>query len=446
MGIIASDIYTVGKYLTNSKLEIPNYQRPYKWKPVNVIQLIDDISRFKSETPYRIGTIVIHKDKDNDIFSIVDGQQRTITFLLLVKAILLHKTEGLNSKLLTQLFDLQNNLFTPKFNNDISKRNIQKNFNTILQRINTLDESFIDYFLNKCEITYFVIDDISEAFQFFDSQNARGKDLEPHDLLKAFHLRELHSSELNISESEVSNIVDKWEDINSNDLAKLFADFLYRVRGWSKGNSSKYFGKKDIPLFKGITLKPNDENRYPYMDLYKYVDSYILKHSDSKQFPFQLDQTIINGKYFFEMISYYKTMYDSIYKNEFTLTATSKEILKVLSEYYGRNRTGDKYTRMLFDCALIYYVDRFGFENISNAIEKIFIWAYRLRLTYQNLQLVSIDNYVIKEQNIFKIIKESIYSNEIEKIDIPLIESDYISDKTKQIKELFQKMNYYATV
>ena len=33
-----------------------------------------------------------------------------------------------------------------------------------------------------------VLQDISEAFQFFDSQNARGKDLEPHDLLKAYHL------------------------------------------------------------------------------------------------------------------------------------------------------------------------------------------------------------------------------------------------------------------
>jgi hypothetical protein len=30
----------------------------------------------------------------------------------------------------------------------------------------------------------FALTDVSEAFQFFDSQNARGRDLESHDLLK----------------------------------------------------------------------------------------------------------------------------------------------------------------------------------------------------------------------------------------------------------------------
>ena len=63
----------------------------------------------------------------------------------------------------------------------------------------------------------------SEAFQFFDSQNARGKDLEPHDLLKAFHLREMNDSE----SSEKIAVVSQWEDIKSEDLAELFALYLY---------------------------------------------------------------------------------------------------------------------------------------------------------------------------------------------------------------------------
>ncbi|MGC6756730.1 hypothetical protein ACP0GT_25630, partial [Escherichia coli] len=52
------------------------------------------------------------------------------------------------------------------------------------------DEQQIDFLLNRCQVVCFVLQDISEAFQFFDSQNARGRDLAPHDLLKAFHLRE----------------------------------------------------------------------------------------------------------------------------------------------------------------------------------------------------------------------------------------------------------------
>lgn len=44
--------------------------------------------------------------------------------------------------------------------------------------------------------------DISEAFQFFDSQNARGKALYPHDLLKAYHLREMAG----VSEEETEKL------------------------------------------------------------------------------------------------------------------------------------------------------------------------------------------------------------------------------------------------
>ena len=44
---------------------------------------------------------------------------------------------------------------------------------------------------------------LSEAFQLFDSQNNRGKSLEPHDLLKAYHLRKQYS--------EDEKIVEKWE-------------------------------------------------------------------------------------------------------------------------------------------------------------------------------------------------------------------------------------------
>jgi hypothetical protein len=35
------------------------------------------------------------------------------------------------------------------------------------------------------------VDKVEEAFQLFDSQNTRGKELDPHDLLKAYHLREM---------------------------------------------------------------------------------------------------------------------------------------------------------------------------------------------------------------------------------------------------------------
>ncbi|WP_198341526.1 DUF262 domain-containing protein [Neisseria flavescens] len=67
-------------------LSIPNYQRPYKWTIKNVQQLIDDLLQNFREGKkiYRIGTIVLNKNKDKDCSEIVDGQQRLITLSLLL--------------------------------------------------------------------------------------------------------------------------------------------------------------------------------------------------------------------------------------------------------------------------------------------------------------------------------------------------------------------------
>ncbi len=91
-----------GKAIDNIKLVIPNYQRPYKWTAKNVIQLLDDIIEAKAgnKEVYRVGTLILHKDnKAETIYNVVDGQQRTITFCLLLKAFGLSEIGFLNQSL-----------------------------------------------------------------------------------------------------------------------------------------------------------------------------------------------------------------------------------------------------------------------------------------------------------------------------------------------------------
>ena len=64
-----------------------------------------------------------------------------------------------------------------------------------------------------------VTDSEQEAFQFFDSQNTRGKELAPHDLLKSYHLREMDKE----SEDLKVQIINQWENINTNILKDLFS-------------------------------------------------------------------------------------------------------------------------------------------------------------------------------------------------------------------------------
>lgn len=447
---LQTSVITVAQLLQYRNLAIPVYQRPYKWTQKNINQLLKDIRTFKEKSAYRLGTIVIHDDGEH--YNIVDGQQRVISLLLIIRAVIkLRKQEIKNTGLRSLLDSLDEKMFDPGFSNRISKQNIISNYRLIEREVVSFDEEIINFLLNRCEIIQFVLADVSEAFQFFDAQNARGRDLEPHDLLKAFHLREFSKRD----EPVKTEIVNQWESMQTEELSTLFADFLFRVKSWSRMDSARFFTKEQIDLFKGINLDKSNSYQYtvPLRIAHQFVDNYNsnferkvdMQHMD---FPYQLDQTLINGRRFFEMISYYKNIYDN-YKNtpnEFTgnIKGVSREILDTINDYEGRKRIGDTYVRMMFDCALLFYIDRFGYSSIDKAIEKIFVWAYTVRLNYQNVQLASVDNYVLWEMNLFRFIKAATTPNDFFSIELPGIERNY-STKTKRIEDLFKKLKYYGT-
>src|SRR5690606_25153863 len=112
-------------------LTIPAYQRPYKWSPKNAIQLLQDVQAHKDKSVYRLGTVVVHKEKH--ILNIVDGQQRTITLLLASHALLaIHQQKPFeHNGLLSTIAELQRYSFKPKFTNHISFSNIQINYREI---------------------------------------------------------------------------------------------------------------------------------------------------------------------------------------------------------------------------------------------------------------------------------------------------------------------------
>ncbi len=84
----------IGDYLKLSDEEalfiIPEYQRAYSWQIANCDKLWQDIIDFSENgrrDSYFFGTIIINCDQDR--LELIDGQQRTTTFLLLLKALLI---------------------------------------------------------------------------------------------------------------------------------------------------------------------------------------------------------------------------------------------------------------------------------------------------------------------------------------------------------------------
>jgi len=432
-------IIKIRDLLSNEYLNIPTYQRPYKWTIKNVNQLIDDILFFKKRNAYRLGSIIIHKPEHTEHTEhIVDGQQRTITLLLIAYTL---KKKGISD-------------FSPKinweFDNPTSQSNIRTNYREIEKRIKEFDKLSMSFFLDKCELVKIVCTEHSEAFQFFDAQNTRGKDLEPHDLLKAFHLRAMSS----VSEIKKSQIVKEWERLAMDELVGLFENYLFRIRNWSRGYSARFFTKSSIIVFKGIS--PNSQNTAPFAEVSRIAHFYIEKYNNDTDrsidthhldYPFQLDALILNGTRFFEFVEYYNTKIKNIALKSlldiinYLNVDKSCEILKVISEYPAKDRRGDKYIRNLFNCALIFYIDKFGTTDIDKAIEKFFIWAYKLRLKHKAVKLATVDNYALESQ-MFKTIREANSHKQILNYPIQNI-SKIKSTKTEAIENLFRSLEYY---
>lgn len=453
--LLQATIISVNDLLAEPALEIPQYQRPYKWIGKNINQLFSDIGVHKDKSAYRLGTIVFHQVGEKKY--IVDGQQRTITLLLAARALIQRSKEKRLERedLRERLLRLEKVMVNPTFTSEISQRNIHINYLEVVRIVSRADftEAHIDFLLNKCQFVAVALNDVSEAFQFFDSQNARGRDLEPHDLLKAFHLREFSPRDESLKAATVA----RWESSDTKELATLFSQYLYRIRNWSKGVSARYFSKDDSDLFKGVNI--DTVASYPYVEqlriAHHYVDNYNAQYDrkiDSRElgFPFHLDQIIINGRRFFELISHYQSKVSRISAESWNghelvgaegLDGYAQKIMDTLNSYPARTRTGDCYVRAMFDCLLIYYIDKFGEAELSRAIEKIFIWAYSLRLQMQVVQLASMDNHVL-ESNLFSLIKDA--TRPVDFINCSLsVVSGKRSTKTGEIEALFREMKYY---
>ena len=458
------DIVKVIDLLQRDNLIIPEYQRPYKWTTRNVIELLNDILLHKEKKAYRLGTLVLHEDVDKDkntVLNIVDGQQRTLTLTLIALAIIELKAgilEKIDNK--RSLENYKPKLAVMQFENEISQYNIWNNYREIIRRVREFDRQTIQFFFNKCELVEVTLTEVSEAFQFFDSQNARGKDLEPHDLLKAFHLREMN----NLPDDIKKESIVEWESMPTAELSSLFGDYLYRIRNWSRSKSARYFTKNEADVFKGIS--PDVRKNFPYTQLSRiahfYVDNYNADYHRSidgqyMEYPFQIAEPIINGKRFFEMISHYKKLRKAIrklpeiihpdlqidFQATETLSGTIFQKINSNEDYPERHRTGDKYVRNIFDCAVMMYVDKFGTYEFHRVAEKLFVLCFSLRLRRQAVQLASADNHVVDGINIFKIIRDANSPQEILGIALPM-EPKQNYKQPEAILGLFKELKYQS--
>lgn len=385
--------------LSTGNLAIPDYQRPYMWTKRNIEELLTDISKaieegqkYGKSYKYRIGTILIHNSQDGKLY-IVDGQQRIISIAL----VCLYLRPSFHS-------DLTDHCFS----DNVSKQNIRDNYMFIRQWFTLQGDAeknrFLDALKDIIEVIVITVDEESEAFQLFDSQNSRGKALYPHDLLKAYHLRKMNSSL-----SEMEHAVKKWEDEEPSEIKELFSDYIFPIFNWSKKAKTDTFSDRNIEVFKGADIK----------------ESYTYAMRAFKSSPiFQISEPFIAGNDFFEYVGHYIQLLRDI-KKELEQNGEFSAIQEILSD----KSSGLKYCKTLFYCVLLSYYDRFHcFDKM--AVLRLFTWSFMIRTDMQHLGYDTINKYAIGEYN-------SQYSN-----NLPVFSLIANARKHADISNLTVECNY----
>ena len=419
----------VGELLKKGNLRIPSYQRPYKWNRKHIRNLFYDLRDAMGKKEYQIGSVILHENDGH--LDIVDGQQRLISISLF-----LHLLDDLeNYKGAKQLLSAE------EFG-EISCYHASENYNEWKNLTQLVGENeakdICNFLLENCAVSVITMpqERLSEAFQLFDSQNNRGKSLEPHDLLKAYHLRK--------QDSEDEKIVEKWEQFVEDkelSLKELFDKHLFRMRRWSRGETgltNKRYGsylrftEDFIDDFKGVDLNQN----FPYLELYRHIEN----------LPMSITMPIIDGSKFFE---YIESAHETIKEHKDFLNAKlgfSDELEgeeKNLAYPEGMlniyNSSKGRYLKchniFLNICSL--FADRFGKEELSKEIvETLFIWSYYPRVKSKAIYDATVGNYVAggrfrqkEAQKLFQLLSHAVTPNDFMiKIDRELFEN-YTVDK-----------------
>jgi len=294
----------IKKVFETGYYHVPRFQRPYSWEKEQITEFWNDTIK-ESEADYFIGSIVVYK-KNDDLFGIVDGQQRLTTITMILCALrdfyisekFDNSAQGVH-KLIEKVdldnkrnFILQTETSYPYFQEHIQKYedpeidvefgqeevNLKNGFDQIIKYIkNEIDlikannqikkdklKQHIQDKLNeirdrtlKLKVIYIELDDEDDAYVIFETLNTRGKDLSVGDLVKNYLTKHIKAKNATVDIPK-----DKWNIIRSNidSTAKELEIDTFLLHVWL----SKFDYTTTKTLFKKLkkTIKPSQAKTF----------------------------------------------------------------------------------------------------------------------------------------------------------------------------------------
>ena len=292
----AKRVWMIGDFIGKTKVlfQIPVYQRNYDWSESNCMRLLYDIDRIlETNVKHFLGSIVFMSSEDTSfslpIYTIIDGQQRLTTMMILLKALadvskdqerpicdeiqnLLLRNQYCDEEFKIKLKPIQSD-------NDQFVALLADNYETInhsshIYRNYIICKKHLDGLLNKgysarnillamrkLEIVYIELkkEDDDDPQVIFESINSTGLDLSNSDLIRNFLL------------------------MNAPDQERLFNDYWVAIEKLLKKNSDysnlNLFFTHFITYKTGISIK-SEQIYDKFVKLYKennYTNESILK-------------------------------------------------------------------------------------------------------------------------------------------------------------------------
>jgi hypothetical protein len=439
--------------LSDSSLTIPSYQRPYTWQEDQVLPLVKDLFNANKESPLIMGSIILWRNGEKT--EIVDGQQRLTTLSIFVKL-----TES----------DCPNHFLSQRYTHTVSINNIKSNARHISDFIEKRGRERFEFPLENIYFIVLYVPTLSEAFTFFDGQNTRGKKLNDSDILKAHHLRFILGNDLAKDCSVLWERIQKDKDVG---VDLLLENLIGQGRKFSRKEVSEVDIKKEFKSQRvgKSSSKFHAVNKYqqpPVFDkwLFDPLDGEGLKlfFADSKPvilpdsiginkdfyryFPFQVTQSIEGGEIFFWFTHKYHRLYKElfIYANPLISDFLNDLIIILLEFSYS---TGANYVHELFTAALLFYFDKFGYEDLDTIAAHLFFSVYWLRFRQSSVQYASVFKFIREADgfNPFELISRAGFSGYLINYMNDFLEGKYreLWESQGLRRQMFNRLISYVT-
>lgn len=304
---------SIKSILSRYEFIIPEFQRPYSWEVDQCNQLCDDLFTFldrlvsqgdsANTEQYFLGSIVVYpKEKDPEIWMVVDGQQRITTLLILIRLLfegagthtalrkLYCKTDSETDEVISGEYRLESLVLAGDGRDDrrdfqrvmnleqsgwVDKHNpYYQNMEAMKNQLNgwwgekteVQRKKALEFFRNKVMMLPIVCDSVGDALTLFQIINDRGMRLTDADIFKATIYQKM------ASDKERKDFIRRWNKLS--DHLTLFRIHMHIIRA-REGEIDKEVGLRPFiqKYFDGLDAqKPDLESIVRCLESYHAIN------------------------------------------------------------------------------------------------------------------------------------------------------------------------------